>query len=83
MRGRMARQGLFRRTQRGRLLTEQNLVCSVVIGDENCRMSSANAAPKCVQTRKMDPSLLPSKIDAEKSVTVNSAIPQTPIALAM
>jgi len=35
------------------------------------------------QTRKIDPSFLPSKIDAEKSVTVNSAIPQTPIALAM
>lgn len=35
------------------------------------------------QTRKMDPSFLPSKIDAEKSVTVSKAIPQTPIALAM
>lgn len=35
------------------------------------------------QTRKIDPSFLPSNTDAEKSVTVSSAIPQTPIALAM
>ncbi|MBS0187352.1 MAG: DUF2029 domain-containing protein [Planctomycetes bacterium] len=35
------------------------------------------------QTRKIEPSFLPRSTDAENSVTVSSAMPQTPIALAI
>ncbi|MBX3390764.1 MAG: DUF2029 domain-containing protein [Phycisphaeraceae bacterium] len=46
------------------------ITAEAVLGDRN-------------QTRKIEPSFLPSSTDAEKSVIVSSAIPQTPIALAM
>lgn len=40
-------------------------------------------SPAFAHTRKIDPSFLPSNVDAPKSVTVSNAMPHTPIALAM